>query len=869
MLFELLRRIALLIVCSSLMNAQQPQAKALLARALHLADLYNWVEAAPDFAQAEHLFADAGDQRNALYAKLGLIRSNIDREPQTLPAVAAHLGVELDDDPMLKDDKELRLFCVIVKGDIDTETNTGAMKQDWEQVQALAGELGNAKWQYRALAQLGIAAFYDADLETARKDVGAALVMATKAGDAGAQIRMLTILGNGLLESKMYEQALAYLEKAINLAAATPDAGYQFPAQELRIDSLIGLGRFDSAQQIVQEVLTHAKETRRNGPEATALGLAADVAEARKDHTTALAKMQQAIAISESSGFERLLADTYGKVAEIHRANGELEKAEHFAELSSASTQAIGDLWEVPKRLQTLAEIQVARGRYEEADRVYDRAEAFLDSLIGNALTVVEKTAIITASSQIYSQHFALVANQFHNARQAYHIIEQVRGRAEADLLAAGPSSSSGSKASERAVAQLRLQLMAARSTDEVRSLRDQIFLREQARWVTPGAGILKTQPREAVPLEQIQQALAPSAVLLEYVVADPASYCLMISRTGSRIVRLGSTMQIEALVTAYLTAARAKHPAISQARGLYDALVRPIPEIAQKETLIIVRDGQLNLVPFDALRDVSGRYVVETRTVLYSPSASSFYLLTEQKRPTTARKALLAVGGVPYARSSMNRSGLTRGFSRNGFVDLPSSEDEVRIAKAAFPQQKVDLLVGNSATEAAFKAANLDDYRVIHLAVHGFADSTFPDRAALILLSSPSAGEDGFLQASEIAQLRFNANLVVLSACDTAVGPLQGQDGIANLARAFLMAGARTVISTLWQIDDNSSLFLMKRFYAHLLTNQSPASALTAAKRDMLRTYGTKALPYQWAAFTIEGAAGRSASLNESERSQ
>src|SRR5580658_7560865 len=864
---SLLRRTVFLIVCSLLANAQQPQAKELLARALHLADLYNWVEAAPDFERSEHLFADAGDQRNALYAKLGLIRSNIDREAQTLPAVAAKLADELEDDPMLKNDKDLRLFCLIVKGDIDTETNTGAMKQDWEQVQSLASELGNTKWQYRALAQLGIAAFYDADLETARKDVGSAVAAATKAGDAGAQIRMLTILGNGLLASKMYEQALAYLENAIKLAAGTPDAGYQFTSQELRVDALIGLGRLDTAQQVAQEILTHAKETHRNGPEATALGLAADVAEARNDRLAALAKMEQAITISEASGFTRLLADIYGKVAEIHRANGDLEKAEHFAELSSASTQAIGDLWEVPQRLQTLAEIQVASGKYEEADRVYDRAEAFLDTLIGNASTIIEKTAVITASSQIYSQHFALIANQFQDARRAYHIIEQVRGRAEADLLAAGPSTSSEAKAAERAVSQLRLKLMAARSTDEVRSLRDQIFLKEQARWITPGASVLKNKPREAVAMEQIQQALAPAAALLEYVIADPVSYCLMISRNGSRIVRLGSKAQIEALVTTYLTAVKAKHPAIREARSLYDALVRPLPEIAEKETLIIVRDGQLNLVPFDALRDISGRYVVETRTVLYSPSASSFYLLTEQRRPTIARKALLAVGGVPYARSSMNRSGLTRGFSRNGFVDLPSSEDEVRIAQAAFPKQKVDLLVGASATEAAFKAADLDDYRVIHLAVHGYADSTFPDRAALILLSNPSAGEDGFLQSSEIVQLRFDANLVVLSACDTAVGPLQGQDGIANLSRAFLIAGARTVISTLWQIDDNSSLFLMKRFYAHLATNQSPASALTAAKRDTLRTFGSKALPYQWAAFTVEGAAGRPISLKESEK--
>ena len=105
---SLFRQTAFLVLCSSAVDAQQPQAKELLARALHLADLYNWVDAAPAFAEAQHLFIDAGDQRNALYAKLGLIRSNIDREPQTLPAVAAQLAEMLEDDPMLQNDKELR-----------------------------------------------------------------------------------------------------------------------------------------------------------------------------------------------------------------------------------------------------------------------------------------------------------------------------------------------------------------------------------------------------------------------------------------------------------------------------------------------------------------------------------------------------------------------------------------------------------------------------------------------------------------------------------------------------------------------------------------------------------------------------------------
>ena len=774
-----------------------------------------------------------------------------------LPTVSAQLAESLEDNPLLQNDKELRMFCFIVKGDIDTETSASAMRLDWEQVQMLARELGNEKWQYRALAQLGIAAFYDGDLETAGKDVGAALTAATKAGDAGAQIRFLTVLAHGFVESKMNEQALGYIENAVKIAAATPNVGYQFSAQEVRIGALIGLKQLDNAQEVVDEVLTHARETRRTVHEATALVFAADIAGARNDRQGALALLQQAIVLGETAGLPRVLAGVYARATQIYRESGDLEKAERAAELAATATQASGDVWAVPQRLQAVAELQVARRKYTEADHVYERAEAFLDAMIGKASSVLERTAVLTAASQVYAQHFALVAQRFNDPQKAYAIVEQVRGRVAADLLAAGSVVPLAAKRNERTISQLRLKLMTARSTDEVLSLRDQIFMAEQARWVSPGVSVLKTKSRQMVGIDQLRQALAPSDVLLEYVIADPDSYCLTISRTDCRIVPLGSKSRIETLVSAYLKAVKAKLPALTEARSLYDALLLPIPEAAQKKALIIVPDGQLHLVPFDGLREVSGRYVAETRTVLYSPSASSFFLLNEEKQSARkAHNALLAVGGIPYSRIAMNRSGLTKRYDRSAFADLPSAADEVRIAQSAFPSSETKLLMGADATETAFKAAGLAEFRIIHLAVHGFADSTFPDRAALVLLSDPAAGEDGFLQVSEVVQLRFDADLVVLSACDTAVGPLQGQEGIANLSKAFLLAGARTVVSTLWQIDDSSSLFLMKRFYANLLTNQSAASALTAAKRDMLRTFGHKALPYQWAAFTIEGAA-------------
>ena len=163
-------------------------------------------------------------------------------------------------------------------------------------------------------------------------------------------------------------------------------------------------------------------------------------------------------------------------------------------------------------------------------------------------------------------------------------------------------------------------------------------------------------------------------------------------------------------------------------------------------------------------------------------------------------------------------------------------------------------------ATESAFKEDAGKGFNVIHLAVHGVSNSADPDDAYLALLPDKSADDDGLLHASEIAMMRLHTNLVVLSACDTAVGTLQGEEGISTISESFLLAGASSVISTLWSVDDTSSLFLMKRFYLHLENGEPPGAALAAAKREMLHTFGKSAVPYYWAGFTFEGALGRNA---------
>ncbi len=224
----------------------------------------------------------------------------------------------------------------------------------------------------------------------------------------------------------------------------------------------------------------------------------------------------------------------------------------------------------------------------------------------------------------------------------------------------------------------------------------------------------------------------------------------------------------------------------------LYRQLLGHVPSIESHTRLIIVPDGRLHLLPFDALVDSSGRYVLESHVISYAPSASAYYLL---ERMSTFRKlapGVLALGGVPYASSPSNKLALRDRLIKTALEDLPGSEDEVLVPADTLHVRNSTRLIGAGATEAAFKRADLERQEVIHLSVHAVTDESHPDRAALIMMSDPAAGEDGILQAREIMNLRLNADLVVLSACDTAAGRLLGEEGIARSPVRFSLR-ART----------------------------------------------------------------------------
>jgi len=156
------------------------------------------------------------------------------------------------------------------------------------------------------------------------------------------------------------------------------------------------------------------------------------------------------------------------------------------------------------------------------------------------------------------------------------------------------------------------------------------------------------------VSLEQVQRSLDPSAVILEYVVADPRSYCLVISKTDARIVALADKQSIEALIAAYLKAVKAKAPAHKEGRALYDELLAPISTAARKENLVVVRDGPLHLVPFDGSSIAEAGMLPRPITVIYRAVRNEFLLAhVAETSSYLICHALLAVGGVPYSPPS------------------------------------------------------------------------------------------------------------------------------------------------------------------------------------------------------------------------
>lgn len=341
--------------------------------------------------------------------------------------------------------------------------------------------------------------------------------------------------------------------------------------------------------------------------------------------------------------------------------------------------------------------------------------------------------------------------------------------------------------------------------------------------------------------LRRVQQALPPDVALIEYVVGrggEPTSVFVLTRDTLRGVVTTPVDSLEESIARLRATLegnGNARVVAATLGAALLQPVVGQLP--GHVKTLVLVPDGALHRVPFDVLRLPDGRFTFERYATSVVPSAAVALALLTGSRDAGA--GIVAIGGAEYRASG------TAG--EPAFPPLPHAEREVamvgRLGNAA------TVLRGRQATIAAFAAAVRQPNLLLHIATHARADEYGTGDGALVL--SADSTNNGMLSATRLVDMRINADLVVLSACRSGVGPLLRGEGMQALTAPFLAGGSRSLLATLWLVGDRSTVPLMTDFYTELAAGHPVAEAL---RRARLRAWQGGAAPREWAAFVAVG---------------
>lgn len=842
-----------------------------LSEANRLSWLGNWYAAGPLYQQAEERFRANGDIENQVYARIGRIRAQAVSVPldQTLSLFSNELKV-----PTIN--PKSRLWCLALKGYLEINSDSNSAKRDWTEALQIANALGESQWAARATGELGVIAFLEGHTASAVSLIGKAILSAYRTGDTASQVRLLAMLGNGFNEEQRFSEALIMFKRAITIAEGTPDAGFPFMAYGGEAAALTGLHQTEQAKQLLERALTAARSQENLTNEADLLVQMGEVAVADRQIEQAKDLFARAGQIAGGIRMYRTLSYAMFDLANVERQLGEKQSAIDALEAGLTASRRLGDRYYLPRDLTALAEIAAAKNRLRLADRLFEQAEDVLDGILIGQHSFEESTARAGSMSSTYLEHFRL-ALQMRNVGRAFQILERVRGRMVASQLYSHEKSDNKSPSlvsSEAKIATTQLALLRTDDAKERSGLLEQLLADERnLAFALNEAGLQRrdvlvkpTSPKT------IQAMLGDDEVLVEYVLDEPNTFCVAISRRSTQIFTLSAgSDRIKTLTESYLSELKSRKSSDQVSEQLYTILLEPVLKSFHQSRLIISPDGILHSLPFEALRDGNG-FVVRSKIVSYTPSATVLWRLRTAPL-VECRRSLLAVGAVDYKMvrglpKSIERGSMAtvivRGLaelSGSRLEDLPASRDEVlTIAKIAGPN--TELLLGQDATESAFKNQRLSDFRVIHFAAHAAADPQYPDRSALVLGIGSNTSDDGLLQVREIMHLPLKAELVTLSACDTNVGAAEGEAGMVSLEQAFLIAGARAVVASLWNVEDRSTTVLMKAFYTHLAQREDKALALMHAKRDILEQYGDVS-PYYWASFVMVGEGNKPVSLD------
>lgn len=707
------------------------------------------------------------------------------------------------------------------------------------------------------------------------------------------------------------QMALRQYETALELHRTQQNRQQEVATLFSLVRTYENLEDYDRGLTLAQAALDIAKAQEQSFLVASAWAFIGRIHLAMAAHSDALAAFSRAQAGFQAVDNPLAEAGVLSNIGKTYRQQQRYPEAiaAHTAErnLYAAIANRSGEA----EALFHLANVESDRDNLKEAQAYIEEAIALVEDLRTNIASQDLRTSFFETVQSYYELYIDLLMRQHSQnpnadyAAQALHISERGRARSLLELLTeANADIRQGidpTLLNEEQQLQVRLQaieeqLVAVKATaaqpdqyapleaEQQRLLAQYQQLQSRIRATSPKYAALNYP--EPLTLDQIQsQVLDSETVLLQYALGDERSYLWVVTDTELYSYVLPGQQQLEAIARPFRDAILRRRPVESSARQLADVILQPAAAQLQGTRLVVVGDGILQYIPFQALPypgEQAFTPLISRYEMVNLPSSSTLATLrqnqTESHSTSEPTLTILAdpvfditdprvtVASPPasqrppeqdwaIAQDSLDQA--TREFNRAGWSRLPGTQEEAEAIAQLVPEAQRSLLSGFAATRSAvLENPDLARSQIIHLATHGLLNSETPELSGLVLSLVDATGQpqNGYVRLHDIFNLELQSQLVVLSACQTGLGQVVRGEGIIGLTRGFMYAGTPRVIVSLWNVDDTATAELMTRFYHNLLQQQlSPAAALRQAQLELQQqTEWTE--PFYWAGFTLQG---------------
>lgn len=616
----------------------------------------------------------------------------------------------------------------------------------------------------------------------------------------------------------------------------------------------------------------------------------------------AMQYMQEALALRKGKMEKnqlRLLQNQYS-IARLHYYNEDYELAkEGFWEVIQANAKSKNwlapeelleaDYWHPAFFVQSLEALSQLYRDHEQLENGLDSAALYLDLALGYNRKIrqelrhkADKQRTLSLGQRLLNRQFQLQLLRKQPAASLFQLAEEQKAVLfqEEQQLGAWGLQLPDSILDQRAVLEEEFMVLKQQRARSLESSEKQVLdaqIAQQELAITAFEKVVKQQfpdyfaqqlELRALDVEALQQQLAAEELLLVYFWSEEGLYAFTLSSEKLQFYELDQEglaegclalqEEMQAFASVLNDAEGSRERYLKLALSVSEQLLWPILAEQQGHRLTLVLDGPMSYLPFEALlsKEVALStpyaeipYLIKDWEVSYQSSANLY--LEQSRRPLYPYDRVLAFAGS-YAATGQEGYALRSPLLQNRrsvLGPLPAAQKEVAYLEALFDGR---FLYKEEASEANFKRHQQEGYGLLHLALHGILEKRQPFLSSLVFTETADSTEDNFLEAWELGCLQLESNLLVLSACETGTGEYQSGEGLLSLARAFQFAGSSSIVASLWQVNDQSTAYIMQRFYSHLQEGANKPMALRLAKLDYLHGIVDFRLahPAYWAAF-------------------